>query len=263
MQPRFRLERRLLAAVLVLACISSALLLRMDRQAAVPAAALAGARAAYLPVIDAGHGGEDGGAVSVSGVCESVINLDISLKMQQIFALFGVNPVLTRTSDTIDYPADAVTVRQRKVADQRARVAQIHDVPNAYLISIHQNNYPSSGPFGAQVLYAPTEESREFALYLQDLLVRGLNNGNYRSAAQISSDIYLMNQVECPAVLVECGFLSNPEEDALLQTDSYRLKLAALITAGFLRFHAESAPAYGWRAEDESQNGLLLYAMRQ
>lgn len=235
-------EHRLIAGICVIAALSSMLLIRLNHSGAVPAGVHCNGRTAYRPVIDAGHGGEDGGAVSLSGMYESTLNLDISQKIQLIFALFGIDPVMTRESDTIAYPEDAATVRQRKVADQKARVALINSVSDAYLLSIHQNYYPSAGPFGAQTLYAPTDESREFALFLQDQLVTGLNPDNYRSASQISGDIYLMNQVRCPAVLIECGFLSNPAEEALLKTECYRLKLAVLITAGFLRFHAQANP---------------------
>ena len=196
-------------------------------------------RSAYQPVIDPGHGGEDSGAVSVTGVCESVLNLDIAQRIRLLFALFGIDPVMTRTSDDIQYPDDATTTRARKVADQKARLACIQSVPNAFLISIHQNYYPSGGPFGAQVLYAPNDESREFALFLQDQLVSNLNPENYRSASQIAGDIYLMNHVDCPAVLIECGFLSNASEAALLQTEAYQLKLATATVASFLRFHAQ------------------------
>ena len=177
----------------------------------------------------------------MTGVCESVLNLDIAQRIRLLFALFGIDPVMTRTSDDIQYPDDATTTRARKVADQKARLACIQSVPNAFLISIHQNYYPSGGPFGAQVLYAPNDESREFALFLQDQLVSNLNPENYRSASQIAGDIYLMNHVDCPAVLIECGFLSNASEAALLQTEAYLSLIHISISDLFLM--ASTTPA--------------------
>ena len=112
------------------------------------------------------------------------------------------------------------------------------------LLSIHQNTYQTPQPSGAVVLYSPARGSREFAEYLQSLLVSGLDQQNSRAAAPISDRIYLLKNVECPAVLVECGFLSNGREEALLMTDSYRLKLAAVLVGGFLNCKDELSKYY-------------------
>jgi len=188
-----------------------------------------GARRGHTLVLDAGHGGADGGAVSVTGTQESVINLAIVLKMDQIAGLLGIDAVLTRDAEQIAYPGWADTIRSKKVADQRARVQLINARESAFLISVHQNKYASSGPFGAQTFYNQAQESRLFAETLQEKLILALDDGNKRPAARIPDDIYLMKNVACPAVLVECGFLSNPREAALLETDVYQLKLAALM----------------------------------
>ena len=182
-------------------------------------------------IIDPGHGGEDGGAVSPSGILESDINLDISLKMRDFAALFGISPVMTRTGADIDYPDSADTVKERKNADLKARAEFINSFDNAVLVSIHQNKFTSSEPFGAQVLYGKNEVGRQFAEQVQSALIDKLDKTNYRTASQISDTIYLMRKVECPAILVECGFLSNGREEALLQTDEYRLQLAAVIVS--------------------------------
>ena len=184
-------------------------------------------------IIDPGHGGEDGGAVSPNGLVESEVNLDISLKLRDVFLLFGISPVMTRESETIDYPPGADTVSSKKVADQKSRVELINSFDNAFLISIHQNTFPSSKPFGAQVLYADTQGSMEFAINLQELLILKLDPDNYRTAAQIPDTIYLMKNISCPAVLIECGFLSNPEDEKLLISDEYKLKLALTIASSY------------------------------
>ena len=187
-------------------------------------------------IIDPGHGGADGGAVSITGTYESVINLSIAIKAEQISALLGYNPILTRYSDVIDYPEDAVTIRAKKVADQKSRVSLITSTANPVLISIHQNKYTSSGPYGAQVFYSNTDGSNELAEHLQLLLSENTDTGKRNSAVQIPDSIYLMNAINCPGVLVECGFLSNESEANLLEDNEYQLKLAIIIIGGTVGF---------------------------
>jgi N-acetylmuramoyl-L-alanine amidase len=187
----------------------------------------------YVMIIDPGHGGEDGGAVSVTGTYESTINLSISQKLKAIADLYGIPVVMTRNSDEIVYPENANTVKSRKKADQDARIDLINKIEHGILISIHQNKFTDSGPFGAQVLYAPTNGSEELAILLQESLVNNLNTENYRTAVQISDSIYLFKNISCTAVMVECGFLSNPDEADMLDSESYRLKIASVIAASF------------------------------
>ncbi|MDR2615930.1 MAG: N-acetylmuramoyl-L-alanine amidase, partial [Oscillospiraceae bacterium] len=211
--------------------------------------AAAGSREPSLTlVIDAGHGGEDGGAVSPRGLRESAVNLDVARRLDYLAAFFGVKTVMTRESEEILYSDAAVTTRARKAEDQNSRLAMIRSTPNAVLISVHQNNYTDSAPFGAQAFYAPTEGSRELAELLQESLIASLDTTNRRAAEKIQDTILLMNSVDCPAVLVECAFLSNPREEELLHTDGYRLKLAAVIAAGVLRGRGELGAIYGLEA---------------
>ena len=185
-------------------------------------------------IIDPGHGGADGGSVSKNGTVESGINLSIALKLESLCVFLGINPVLTRDTEEISYPDDADTIRAKKTADQKARLNLINSAPNAVLISIHQNCFPSSSPYGSQVLYAPTAGSREFGEYIQDCMVQQLIVNNKRSAALIPENIYLMNNIECPAVLVECGLLSNPEEEQLLLSDGYQMKIAVILASSYI-----------------------------
>jgi N-acetylmuramoyl-L-alanine amidase len=189
----------------------------------------------HTVIIDAGHGGADGGAVSIGGVYESDINLAISLKLEQIMAFMGVCPVMTREAADIDYPEDAVTIRQKKVFDQKARVELINSKSDGVLISIHQNKYTTSSPSGAQVLFAGTDRSDALAVSIESALGEAIGIDSVRVAKQIPSDIYLMKNISCPAVLVECGFLSNPMDEAQLLTEGYRLKLAMGIAGGYIR----------------------------
>lgn len=182
-------------------------------------------------VIDPGHGGADGGAVSYSGALESRINLDIAVKAEQIAAFLGVSCDLTRRSEELNYPESAVTIHQKKVADTEARAAFINGLPKAVLLSIHQNQYHDPTIRGAQVFYAPTAGSLELAQAVQQSLIENLHSGNRRSIARIGENIYLMNHISCLAILVECGFLSNPEEDTLLNQPDYQRKTALGIIA--------------------------------
>lgn len=195
-------------------------------------------------VIDAGHGGDDGGAVSEDGLMESTVNLAVAQRVDALLGLCGFESVMTRSSEEVSYPAEADTIRKRKQADLEQRSTLISAIPEAVLVSIHQNQYPSPGPHGVQVFYNDYDGSQAFAVYAQQLLLQGVG-GSERSAERISDSIYLMRKAECPAILVECGFLSNPQELALLKTDTYRTKLAVCIAAACVGHAEELERLYG------------------
>ncbi|MDD6189012.1 MAG: N-acetylmuramoyl-L-alanine amidase [Clostridiales bacterium] len=209
-----------------------------------PASALSSSRFSTL-IIDAGHGGADGGAVAKDGSKESEINLAVAQKLEALSGLFGIPSIMTRTSEELDYPQGADSIRAKKVADQKARVELINSTPNAILISIHQNLYPSPSPSGAQALYAKTQGSKELAEMIQSSLIFCLDADNKRVASQISNDIYLMKSVDCPAVLIECGFISNPAELALLKDSEYQRKIASIIISSYIQFNSETGNSYG------------------
>lgn len=185
-------------------------------------------------ILDAGHGGEDGGAVSASGQPESGINLSIVLKLDQLAGLYGVHTTLTRTTDTSIADENARTLREKKRSDLYNRTALVNETPGAVLLSVHQNNHSQRSARGAQVFYHDDPSSRCWAEYTQTLLTRTLDQPSNRQAAKIPQRVYLMNHIRCRAILVECGFLSNPEEDQLLQSDRYQSILAAILLSGYL-----------------------------
>jgi len=187
-------------------------------------------------VIDAGHGGEDGGAVSLSGVPESVINLAVARRLELILGLYGVNTVMLREEDISLHDGTARTLREKKVSDLHNRVDAINGIQNGVLLSIHQNSYPDARYSGAQVFYAPTSGSRELGEFVQEVLRQTLDADNDRQAKQIPDTVYLMNHVDCQAILVECGFLTNPAEELLLQTPEYQIKLAATLAGACLQY---------------------------
>lgn len=204
--------------------------------AAVQTAATSTAQSVAVLVIDAGHGGLDGGASAADGTAESVLNLQIAERMRQICALLGTACVMTRMSEELDYPDESASVHAKKVWDQQSRVALIRDTENAVLISIHQNNYPDSRPCGSQVLYAGTEGSAHLGELTHRNLISQLDPENRRIAAPISDSIYLMKNVDCPAILVECGFLSNPDDATKLKSGAYQTALATVIVGSYLQF---------------------------
>lgn len=187
-------------------------------------------------IIDAGHGGADGGAVAEDGTQEADINLDIALRAELIAELCGVATKMTRDSVDIDYPDDADTLSKMKVADQHTRVDTINGVAGGVLLSIHQNFYPAHTPFGPQVFYGKSEAGEAFAVCVQNNLTALLSPDNRRLAAPISEDIFLMKKASCPAVLVECGFLSNPTECSKLESEDYRMQLSLVLIGSYLQY---------------------------
>lgn len=178
-------------------------------------------------IIDAGHGGIDGGAVSCTGIYESHINLEIALRLEDLMHLLGINTVMIRDTDRSVY-TQGETIAAKKVSDIKERVRIVNTTPNAFLISIHQNNFHDSRYCGTQVFYSSTENSREVAELLQTSFRSKLDSNNKRQVKE-TSGVYLMNHINCTGVLIECGFLSNPKEEALLRDPIYQIKLCSVI----------------------------------
>lgn len=190
-------------------------------------------------VLDAGHGGEDGGAVSADGLKESGINLDVTRRLDALLRFLGKETVLTRSEDVSIHSADAKTLRQKKVSDLKNRVALVNATADAVLVSIHQNSLPASPRVrGAQVFYGKAQQSAALAHSIQTALNDSVNIGAGKEEKAIPGTVYLMKHVTGPAVLVECGFLSNEEEAALLPQPAHQTRLAVSIAAGIL--NAES-----------------------
>lgn len=227
----FQKSHRVTAAVLavVLFVLICACVLYHSFRSADAAVFAPASRQQHMLLIDPGHGGEDGGAVSVSGVPESGINLAIALKCEQVAGLFGLPVQLLRQDDSSLADDDSETLREKKRSDLEARVEIVNETENALLLSIHQNNFTEPEYSGAQVFFRPEQQSQLWASKMQEQLRNGVDSENRRQPKEIPEDIYLMSHVDCPAILVECGFLSNPEEDQLLQTPDYQSRLAVVL----------------------------------
>ena len=191
-------------------------------------------------VIDPGHGGEDGGAVSPGGVQESHINLALSKRLRDLLCFAGIPTVMTREEDVTICDEGLGTIRARKTSDIRNRVAIVNGTENAVLLSIHQNSLPSSTvTHGAQVFWNQQEGAKELAEAIQTSLNGAINVGNEKHTKQIPPTVYLMKHVTVSAVLVECGFLTNQEETRRLQDETHQRTLAISIAAGYLRGTSE------------------------
>ncbi|MFI3226839.1 MAG: N-acetylmuramoyl-L-alanine amidase [Clostridia bacterium] len=199
---------------------------------------------------DAGHGGEDGGAVGVTGVCEQYITLSISKKADYLCGFLGINSMLTREDDnSLDYNLSSNT-RENKVADTRARTELVNSTANAFLISVHLNSFTDEQYYGAQIFYNNYSFSEQYANILQSDIKLHLDNANERKALIAPSSVYLIENANCPAVIYECGFLSNETEEQLLSNDGYQTKLAICAVSSYLKIQEEF--------ENETKNSVLV-----
>ena len=218
--------RRLLPVyTLVLACL---LLVTVGGSKAVTAwSAISPVTGRRTVIIDAGHGGVDGGATSCSGILESQLNLEIVQRLNDLMHLLGMQTRMIRETDCSIY-TQGETIAQKKISDLRERVRIVNNTQGCVLISIHQNHFPNSKYSGAQVFYAQTTGSRELSTSLQENLKKVLNPDSTRQIKK-ADGIYLMQHINCPAALIECGFLSNPREEQLLRTQAYQQRLCCVI----------------------------------
>lgn len=185
-------------------------------------------------VIDAGHGGVDGGATSCTGVLESQINLEIAQKLDDLLNILGINTVMIRNTDCSVY-TEGKTISQKKISDLKERVRIVNSYENCVLISIHQNLFAEEKYSGAQVFYAQTRGSQKLAKSIQSSFIKTINPNSHRQEKQADS-IYLMQHIQCTGVLVECGFISNPQEERLLRDKSYQQKICSVIACSVSNF---------------------------
>ena len=191
-------------------------------------------------IIDAGHGGEDGGTSSADGILEKDINLSVSLYLAEILRCSGYNVIMTRSDDEQIGDNSLPTIRQRKISDVRKRLSITKMYPDSLFVSIHQNHYSSSKYSGAQVFYSPkSPESRILADSVQNSIVSLLQNSNERKIKEIGTNVYLLYNCENPAIMVECGFLSNADEAKLLTTSDYQKKIAFSVACGIINYLEE------------------------
>ena len=183
----------------------------------------------FTVVLDAGHGAPDGGAVGPGGTEEKDINLDIVLKLQEVLESRGTRVILTRSGDNGIYDSSAGTIHEKKVSDMHNRRDIINNSNADLFISIHMNAFDDSSSNGLHVFYSRNHpEAEETAAAIQDSIA-ALTGAKTHTVKTASDTLFLMKNPVPPAVLVECGFISNPSEEQQLNTDEYRAKIAYAI----------------------------------
>lgn len=231
-------SRRLITAIifLLIAALCLYLISRM------PAKTVSGSTLCSAPctILDAGHGGMDGGATAADGTKESLINLQITQRLEALLLFSGHPVIMTRTDENDLSSPEADTIKEQKVSDLKNRVQMVNNTPNATLVSIHQNSLAGNGKVhGAQVFYNTVQPAAKIAESVQHAMNQVINRGNEKNCKAIDSSIYLLKEVQVPAILVECGFLSNKNEARLLCSAEYQKQLAVVIASGYLQYHTK------------------------
>ncbi|MCI8610873.1 MAG: hypothetical protein HFE66_02990 [Clostridiales bacterium] len=200
---------------------------------------------AVLLVIDPGHGGEDGGCSSSDGLLEKELNLSIAKDVSAILNAAGYPAVLTRTEDTLLYDmyGDRTDYKgYKKIYDLKNRMRFTEETEAKYFVSIHMNKFPDPQYSGLQVYYSPNDPgSVQMADMIQNYVQKYIQPENDRQTKKSNKGIYLLHRMKIPAVLVECGFLSNTEEATLLSDASYRKTLSLGIACAIMEYCAGNA----------------------
>ena len=227
-----------MVAIGAILLVGSVLLGRLNQKLEVQTVGLP-ATTKPLVILDPGHGGMDGGAVG-NGITEKEINLAIGKQAKVFCQLFGFEVIMTRDADQSIHDQDKTTIRSQKNSDLKNRLNIMTQTPGAVVVSIHLNKFTQSAVHGAQVFYAPkTADSQQLAEMMQQNLRQYLQPENERKIKKADSSLFLLyNNAVNPAVLVECGFLSNPDEAAQLKEEGYQNKIGMLICYTLMKFNS-------------------------
>lgn len=187
-------------------------------------------------ILDPGHGGIDGGAVSKTGLVEKEINLSIARKLRELLEVSGFRVVMTREMDCSIHDPTANTVKEIKTSDLHNRMKLMQEHPEGIFVSIHQNFFEQSQYSGAQFFYASTPGSKELAECFRRSVCTALQPDNRRETKLCGSSVYLIHRAVATAVLAECGFLSNPAEAAQLSSEAYQQQMAYALYCGLVDY---------------------------
>lgn len=183
---------------------------------------------------DDSHGAPDGGAVGAGGTLEKDVNLDIVLKLREILESRGIKVILTRSGDSGIFDEDAETIHEKKVSDMHKRRDIINNSHADLFLSIHMNAFPKATSSGLHVFYSRSRPEAEPTAKLITDKIASVTGAEPHEVKTASDTLYLMKNPAVPAVLIECGFISNPDEERLLNTDEYRAKIAYAIADAVL-----------------------------
>ncbi len=190
-------------------------------------------------IIDPGHGGEDGGAVGKNGTKEKDLNLEVSLKLKEIMVNNGFNVQLTRENDTMLCEPEIIKNKKRADLNNRVKISRKFD--NGIFLSIHMNHYENSDQKGAQVFYSVNNKnSKTLAEIIEKELKTSVDTTNKRVSKPADNNIFIMKHINIPACLIECGFISNRNEEQMLADPEYQEKLANAIATGVKKFISTS-----------------------
>ncbi len=232
------LKRGVLPLFLVLMICAVSAFFYVEKKSAVSMAVDIGGR--HTIIIDAGHGGFDGGAVASDGTVEKNINLNISLTLSKLLKQNGFYVIMTREKDVSTEDTEASEIAFKKRSDLKNRLELMKDYPQAIFISIHLNKFTTSAAFGSQVFYSDCENARVLGDVIQRSIVNLIQHDNMRVNKKATSSTYLLHNATVPAVLVECGFLSNKEELEKLKQTDYQNQMAFSIYCGILEYYKEN-----------------------
>lgn len=209
-------------------------------------------------VVDAGHGGPDGGGVGINGAVEKDINLSISEYLGSMLNLSGYEVVYTRKEDISIYDDGTEGLRNQKISDMKNRLEIIEKYPDSIFLSIHQNQYTDSSYFGGQMFYT-TNNSGNFRLatIMQNKFAE-LQEGNNREVKLIDNGLYLFKNTKQPALLIECGFLSNPGDAENLSNPEYQKKVAFTIYRGLVEYLSEVKNKENTKNYGETESFLYM-----
>ena len=189
-------------------------------------------------IIDAGHGGFDGGAVAKDGTVEKDINLKIALGLERILKFEGFSVVMTRVDDVGTDDVENGSIAVRKKNDLQNRLKLMKKYPDAIYVSIHLNKFTTTSASGAQVFYSPKhKKAADLAQSIQDSIVSLIQPDNKRVIKAGTNGAYLLKFASVPTVIVECGFLSNHLELEKLKSEEYQSKLSFAIAAGIKDYY--------------------------
>lgn len=192
-------------------------------------------------VLDPGHGGMDGGCVSVDGTSEKGINLAISNDLKDALTVFGFETVCTRTEDVSIHDKDIKGIGKQKKSDMENRLAIFNKYKDAISLSIHQNQFTDGKYHGAQMFYSEkNSEGEKLASAMQQQFVSMLQPDNQRETKPVGDELYLLNNTTCPSLMIECGFLSNEEEAKKLESEDYQKQVAFTILSGIYEYANQS-----------------------
>lgn len=191
-------------------------------------------------VIDAGHGGMDGGAVGTTGVLEKNLNLEVAKKLEKLVTDGGGKALMTRGEDVSLHTESDTTVREQKRSDLNFRRSFASDSGADAFISIHMNKFEQSQYRGAQIFYSKDDNSKRLAELIRKQVVPISEKSEGRECKAAYDTMFILQENKIPSVIVECGFLSNPEEEALLMSEDYQQQMAEAVYRGLCEFLQEN-----------------------